>query len=98
MDIRSRGKRRALVVTTTLGLAGLATTIVGSALLWNDTAEAQSALSGSGNTQGSDSDEGDHYTHSDDDDDDDVPTSHTNTWQLVIPSQGGGVQGRSSGS
>lgn len=96
MDIRSRGKRRAIAVTTAIGLAGLATTIAGSALLWNDTAQARSAISGTVNNQGSDSDAADHYSSSDDD----VPTPDTNTRQLPLltPSQGGAVQGRSSGS
>jgi hypothetical protein len=94
MDIRSQGKRRAIVVTTAVGLAGLATTVVGSALLWNDSAtgSTQSAVSGTAPSTGS-ADDGWGSSESD------MPSTPVPTQQpLVAPSQGGAVQGRSSGS
>lgn len=97
MDIRSQGKRRAIVVTTAVGLVGVVTTVGGSAWLWNDTAGAQSAASGTVNNQRSGSDEGEHSSFSFDEEAP-SPSPNTNAPQLLIPSQGGAVQGRSSGS
>jgi hypothetical protein len=97
MDIRSQGKRRAIVVTTAVGLAGLATTVVGSALLWNDSAtgSTQSVVSGTAPSPDSTGSADDGWGSSESD----MPSTPVPTQQpLVAPSQGGAVQGRSSGS
>jgi hypothetical protein len=105
MDTRSRGKQRAIRVTTAVGLASIATTVVASVLLWNDTAGAstQSASSGTSSSVGSESSSGDHDSHSseqDEQNEQNTPNVSTSTGQqqLVTPSRGGAAQGRSSGS
>lgn len=111
MNTRSTGKRVATGVTTMVGLFSVATTIVASLMLWNQTPIRAAATTTTGTSSGPTTGQSPQQTPSDSgqsgstDDDGAQPSAAQPSTaapapapQVVTPSQGGAPQAQSSGS